>query len=292
MKAREYVTLQVERTRGQLRATAFLKMGNNSLELRGKTLHEFVDNLLTINKKPIELVDAAAFSDVDTESIPGDIVSLENVFTTNEGMIWDGTNIRFQTTNGAVVSPDQYEYLQKQELGPAQIFAESEQAVQNVKVVWKSMSRIAREARNDKAKEIFYITFGELIWDNNPGKKDSKKIKSPLFIMPIKEEATSAGMYKFKITQPVLKQNSVLRREVMKQTGVNIYDGCEDDIKLQDIEEALLQVVKTVREYIGNMRVNIDTYHICILDSHDEGVCQAVEKNIDAISASKLTKML
>ena len=292
MKAREYVTLQVERTRGQLRATAFLKMGNNSLELRGKTLHEFVDNLLTINKKPIELVDAAAFSDVDTESIPGDIVSLENVFTTNEGMIWDGTNIRFQTTNGAVVSPDQYEYLQKQELGPAQIFAESEQAVQNVKAVWKSMSRIAREARNDKAKEIFYITFGELIWDNNPGKKDSKKIKSPLFIMPIKEEATSAGMYKFKITQPVLKQNSVLRREVMKQTGVNIYDGCEDDIKLQDVEEALLQVVRTVREYIGNMRVDIDTYHICILDSHDEGVCQAVEKNIDAISASKLTKML
>lgn len=292
MKAREYVTLQVERTRGQLRATAFLRMGNNSLELRGKTLSEFVSDLLSLNKKPIELVDATANSDSDDTSLLGDIVSVENAFTTNEGMIWDGTNIRFQTPNGAVVSPDQYEYLQTQCLGPAQIFAETEQGIQSVKSVWKSISRTAREARNDKAKEIFYITFGELVWETNPGKKDSKKVKSPLFIMPIKEETTSAGMFKFKITQPVFKQNSVLRREVLKQTGVNIYDGCSDDVALQDIETVLEQVVVTVREFLSNMRVDLNAYHLCILDSHDEGVCQAVEKNIEAISESKLTKLL
>ena len=40
------------------------------------------------------------------------------------------------------------------------------------------------------------------------------------------------------------------------------------------------------------MRANVDSYHICILDSHDEGICQIVEKNIDAISDSILTKML
>ena len=292
MKAREYVTLQVERTRGQLRATAFLRMGNNSLELRGKTLSEFVADLMSLNKKPIELVDATANSDSDDTSLPGDIVSIENAFTTNEGMIWDGTNIRFQTPNGAVVSPDQYEYLQTHCLGPAQIFAETEQGIQSVKSVWKSIFRTAREARNDKAKEIFYITFGELVWEANPGKKDSKKVKSPLFIMPIKEETTSAGMFKFKITQPVFKQNSVLRREVLKQTGVNIYDGCSDDVALPDIETVLEQVVVTVREFLGNMRVDLNAYHLCILDSHDEGVCQAVEKNIEAISESKLTKLL
>ena len=292
MKAREYVTLQVERTRGQLRAGAFLRMGNNTLALKGKILCEFVADLLSTHKKPIELVDVAAASNGESECLPGDIVSADHAFTTREDMIWEGTNIRFRTAHGAVVSPDQYEYLQKQSLGAAQIFAETEQSFQEVRTVWKSISRIAREARIDKAKEIFYITFGELMWDMNQGRKDSKRVKSPLFMMPIKEEATSAGMYKFKIARPILKQNSVLRREVMKQTGVNIYDGCEDDIPLQEIEQALLRVTQTVREYLGNMRADPDSYHICILDSHDEGICQAVEKNIDAISESKLTKML
>lgn len=292
MKAREYVTLQVERTRGQLRATAFLRMGNNSLELRGKTLHEFVTDLLLIKKKPIELVDAIGTSNLCDAGLPGDIVSIENVFTTNEGMIWDGTNIRFRTASGAVVSPEQYEYLKTQCLGPAQIFAESEQSTQDVKSVWKSMSRMAREARNDKAKEIFYITFGELIWEISQGKKEAKKVKSPLFIMQVKEETTPLGVYKFKISRPILKQNSVLRREVLKQTGVNIYDGCADDVSLQDIEKILAQVSTTVLDYLGNMRVELDSYHLCILDSHDESVCQAVEKNIDSISESMLTKLL
>ena len=292
MNARDYVRLQVERTRGQLRATSFLHMGSTSLELGGKTLHEFVEDLKTANKKPIELVDVTAMSDTDSECALGDIVSLQNVFTTNEGIIWDGTNIRFQTLSGAVVSPNQYEYLQNQVLGPAQVFVEAEQGMQSVKSVWKSISRNAREARNDKAKEIFYVTFGELIWDNNPGKKGSKKMKSPLYIMPIKEEETSTGIYKFKITQPILKQNSVLRREIMQQIGVNLYDGCDDNVSLEKIEQTLLTISQTVQQYIGNMRVDVNAFHICILDSQGESVCQAIEKNIDAISESKLTKIL
>lgn len=292
MKAREYVTLQVERTRGQLRATAFLRTSSGSLELRGKTLHEFVSDLLTMNKKSVELIDAAAESDTDVMSLPGDIVSPENAFASNEGIIWDGLDIRFKTDGGAVVSPDQYEYLQAKCLATSQIFAQTEQATQDVRSAWKSMVRTAREARTDKAKEIFYITFGQLIWKINQSKKDTQKLKSPLFIMPIKEENTADGMYRFKISQPYLKQNSVLRREVLKQTGVNIYDGCEDDVALQDIEKALDRVAANVRESLGNMQMEQDSFRLCILDSHDEGVCQAVEKNIDAISASKLTKML
>ena len=66
MKAREYVTLQVERTRGQLRASAFLKTGNNSLELRGKKLHELVSDLLSVGNKPIELIDASSAADADS----------------------------------------------------------------------------------------------------------------------------------------------------------------------------------------------------------------------------------
>lgn len=294
MKAREYVKLQVERTRGQLRATVFIRLNNNSLALRGKTLREFVDDLLAIGNKPVELVDAKSVLNLDDRDlIDGDIVSKKNAFTTIDGMVWDGTNLRFQTANGAVVSYDQYEYLHNQALGPAQIFAEIDQDKQTaVKTAWKSMSRIAKEARSDKAKEIFYLTFGELFWDANPGKKDSKKSKSPLFLMQIKEETTSDGMYKFKIPHQTLKPNSVLRREVMKQTGVNIYEDCAEEIHLQDLEKALEEVEKTVRDYFGAMRVEADAYHVCILDSHYEGVCQFVEKNADAISESELVKML
>ena len=292
MKAREYVTLQVERTRGQLRASAFLKTGNNSLELRGKKLHELVSDLLSVGNKPIELIDASSAADADSEELDYDIVSLENVFTNSDDMIWEGTSIRFRSENGAIVSPDQYEYLQNDPLGEAQIFAETELASIGIRSLWRSMTRTAREARSDKAKEIFYITLGELAWEINQGKRDAQKVRSPLFIMPIKEEATSDGMYKFRLSQSMLKQNSVLRREVIKQTGVNIYEGCEDSVSLEDIEGTLLKIEKTVCDYLGNMRANVDSYHICILDSHDEGICQIVEKNIDAISDSILTKML
>lgn len=56
MNTREYVELQVERTRGQLRAASFIKMGKNSLRLRGKTASAFLSDLETIGRKPLELI--------------------------------------------------------------------------------------------------------------------------------------------------------------------------------------------------------------------------------------------
>ncbi len=291
MKSKEYVEWQIERTRGQLRAKAFIQMSKNSLTLRGKRLSHLLEDLSSNEKKPLELIDAAAFSNAENIE-EGAIVSLSNIFESNEGMTWDGTDIRFQTADGMAVSPDQYAYLQHGTLGPVQMFAETDQWNLNVKSVWKSMSRVAREARTDKAKEIFYMTFGELVWEIDRGKKDAKSIKSPLFILPIKEEAIKGTNPKYKITNPRLKQNSVLRREVMKETGLNIYEGCKDDISLSEVEDALLRVLENVRDYIGYMKVESDAYHLCILDSHDEALCQAVEKNMEAITASPLTRVI
>ncbi len=292
MQAREYVTLQVERTRGQLRATAFLRLGSNALSLGGKPLSELVADLAAIGQKPVELIDATAAAGDAIEPFDGDVVSASNAFATNEGMLWNGTDIRFRTDKGVFVSPDQYDYLRQSTLSPSQLFAEADVGTLDVKAVWKSMTRVAREARCDKAKDIFYLTVGELVWECNKGERDAKRIRSPLLMLPIKEENTAAGLFKFKISQPKWKQNSVLRREVLKQMGVNIYEGCAEEITLQELEETLARVKKTAEEYVSGARVDVDAYHVCILDSHDEGVCQAVEKNIVAIAGARLTQVL
>ncbi len=293
MNAREYVKLQVERTRGQLRAAAFIRMGKNSLVLEGKTLGSFLADLRAAGTKPLELLDASALAVAGEEPAVGDIVSRENAFMSNEGMLWRGTEIRFRTEEGLYVSPDQYNYLHTTPLGPLQLFAESETPMRDVKSTWRSMTRIAREARTDKAKEIFYLTVGELSWEMRGGKSERSRVKSPLFLMPIREETTGRGIYKLRLADTVLKQNSVLKREIFKQTAINLYEGCEEDITLDTLESVVAHVTETVRNYIGtSMRVEPNVFHVCILDSHDEGLCQAVEKNIDAIADAPLTRLL
>ncbi len=292
MDAKEYVKLQVERTRGQLRAAAFIRMGKNSLALRGKTLGNFIADLLAAGSRPLELLDASALATAGEEPLSGDIVSRENAFLDNEGMMWRGTEICFRTEEGLYVSPDQYNYLGTNTLGHLQIFAEPEQTLQDVKSAWRSMTRIAREARTDKAKDIFYLTVGELSWEMRSGKA-GRRVKSPLFTVPVKEETTGRGVYKLRLMQHTFKQNSVLKREILKQTAINIYEGCEDDISLEHIEDMVTRLSENVRDYIGtSMQVEPHVFHICILDSHDEGLCQAVEKNMDVIADSPLTRLL
>ena len=290
METKEYITLQVERTRGQQRATAFIQIGTNTLALKGKSLYEFLSDLEEVGKKPIELIGVTA--DEDDEMLPGDIVSEENAFSSDEGMLWDGTDIRFVTDKGAVVSPDQYGYLQNQPLGAARMFAETTSPTLSIKNVWRNLARTAREARADKAKDILYLTFGALSWKINQGKKAEKAVKSPLFLLTIREETTSAGVHKFRITQPILKQNCVLRREIMKMSGVNIYDGCAEDVSLKDIGTAIERITQNVREYISNMQVDSNAFHVCVLDSHDESICQMVEKNKEAIASASLARIL
>lgn len=290
METKEYVTLQVERTRGQQRATAFIQIGTNSLALKGKSLYEFLSDLEETSKKPLELIDVTA--DEDDEILPGDIVSVENAFATEEGMLWDGTDIRFVTASGAVVSPDQYAYLQNQPLGATRMFVETTSPALSIKSVWRKLARTAREARVDKAKDILYLTFGTLSWNINQGKKAEKTVKSPLLLLPVREETTSSGVHKLKITQPILKQNRVLCREIIKMSGVDIYDGCAEDISLKEIGTAIERIAQNVREYVGNMQVDSTAFHVCILDSHDESICQMVEKNKEAIASASLTRIL
>ncbi len=293
MNAKEYVTLQVERTRGQLRAAGFIRLNRNALRLRGKTRDMLVADLLNLGKKPLELIDATLSADGEPlEPVEGDIVSIDNAFTDRTRMVWVGTSIRFVTDDGAIVSPAQYEYLKEHALGTAQIFAEPEQSRLLLRAIWKGMTRAAREARMDKAKEILYMTFGALTWETTPGKKDPGVVHSPLFIMPAREETTGVSACKLRVTQAVCKQNSVLRREILKQTGVNIYENCPEDIPLSEIGEALAALSDTVTRYVARMTVDPEAFHLCILDSHDESVCQAVEKNVDRIAASPLTKYL
>lgn len=292
MNAKEYVNLQVERTRGQLRAASFIRIGRNSLRLRGKKTSNFLLDLDTIGRKPIELVDATMGRSDEEPMQDGSVVSADNAFLTDDGMIWDGTSICFRTADGAIVSPDQYEYLKTHTLGPAQLFAEAGQNASGLRTTWKSLIRIAREARNDKAKEILYLTVGLLRWEMNSGKKDARRVHSPLFMIPIREENTGAGVYKFKFTANSFKCNSVLKRELLKQMAVNIYEACDEEIPVSELLQAVAAVQNTVREYIGNAEVDPDAFHLCILDSQDEAICQIVERNMEKICKAPLTQIL
>lgn len=292
MNTREYVELQVERTRGQLRAASFIKMGKNSLRLRGKTASAFLSDLETIGRKPLELIDATMVKSDEDPMPEGSVVSVDQAFLSDEGMIWDGTNICFRTSDGAVVSPDQYEYLKTHTLCPSQAFAEAEYGMLGMKSTWKSMTRVAREARNDKAKDILYLTVGALRWEMNSGKKDARTVNSPLFMIPVKEENTGNGIYKFKLTSNVFKCNSVLKRELLKQTAVNIFEVCADEIPMTELLQTMTEVKAFADEYIGNVTVDCDTVYLCILDSQDEAICQTVERNIETICKAPLTQVL
>lgn len=292
MNTKEYVELQVERTRGQLRAASFIRIGKNSLRLRGKTASVFLPDLISVGRKPIELIDAG-IGEEDEEWMPeGSVVSVDNAFLTDDGMIWDGTDICFRTEDGAIVSPDQFEYLKTHTISSAQILAEAGDSSSGLRSTWKSVTRVAREARNDKAKEIFYLTVGTLRWEINKGKKDAGTVNSPLFMIPIREENTGNSIFKFKLSGNAFKCNSVLKRELLKQTAVNVFGLCGDDVPISELPTAIATVRDTVNEHMRNAVVDADAFYICILDSQDEALCQIVEKNKERICKAPLTQIL
>ncbi len=292
MDTKEYLALQVERTRGQLRATSFLQLPKNTVVLQGKVLSTLLADLQGLGSKPIELIYAAGRTqDREEAELPGDVVSQDNAFLTNEGMLWSGTDICFCTKDGAVVSPDQMEYLTQNELGPAQIFGAPMQPQLSFPSVWKTLTRIAREARSDKAKEVLYLTVGSVQWEIN-GQRGKKTVCSPLFLLPVREERTGKGVYKLKLLSPFFRQNSVLKREMLKETAISLYAGCGENIPIAALEQAILSAEASVKDYPGGMRIDKNTFALCILDSHDESICQAVEKNLDRIAASPLAQIL
>lgn len=291
MDPREYVVMQIERTRSQLRAASFINVGKNTLRLGGKKVSSFIADVADSGKNPIEIIDASAQRGEDQEPLEGASVTVNNVFTSKEGIIFDGNNIRFATSEGAIVSPDQYEYLKNNKLGALQIFAESESVGMSVRSIWRSVTRIAREARSDKAKDILYMTVGTLFWEINSGKKEARMVRSPLFLIPVKEIITANNGAKYRIIGNSFKQNGVLRREVVNQLGINIYEGIPDEIPMSDVASVLGGLEGRLSGYSATMRVELDSAYLCILDSQNEGICQTVEKNIEEIAASEITKI-
>jgi len=158
MDPRDYVVLQIERTRSQLRAASFVNVGKNALRLGGKTVSAFISGILETPKNPIELIDASL--EYEESELPlGASVTVDNAFTTKDGIVFDGCNIRVKTAQGAIVSPNQFEYLKNNSLGSLQIFAEAENYNSSVRSVWRTITRIARVTVNMMVESAFISGF-------------------------------------------------------------------------------------------------------------------------------------
>ncbi|MBE6544434.1 MAG: hypothetical protein E7675_08545, partial [Ruminococcaceae bacterium] len=123
-------------------------------------------------------------------------------------------------------------------------------------------------------------------------KKDARRVRSPLFMAPVKDVVTANGIAKFKLINGSFKQNGVLKREMLRQTGINLYEEIEDDVPLLHIEEVLEKTKTRLEAYASSVKTDVNAMYLCILDSQNEGICQTVEKHIDSIAASELTKTL
>lgn len=292
MKADEYVKLQIERARAQFRAAAFFHIHARSLRLGGKPCGQFLQELFRLGRKSMELVDAAAFvSGEEGEDTPnGWAVTESNLFSGQDNIRWVRGEMFFEWTDGILVSGNQYEYLKSRPLSSTQIFAEDESGPGKIRSLWRTMVRRAREARSDTAKEILYLTVGTLTWAAGNGRRQQIH-RSPLFFLPVQEEATASGVARFRPLEKTFSQNSVLRRELFGKFGVSLYETVPERLTVSQLEEALAAMTTAVTVMPGHMTVDPGACYLTLLDSRNETVCQTIEKNFSKVASARLTRL-
>ncbi len=282
---KEFLKQHVEKSRRQLRSKDFIQLSKNSLSLTGKSLPSFLSSLAGRGKKVFELV--VPDEGKTGKRLCGDMVTAADVFRTSENIVWDGADIRFLTKDGIAVSGYQYDYIAQNGLEENQIFAKSNRPETDVPTVWKNIVRRADDARKDKIKEILYITVGSIEWTT----KEGKKAISPLFACSVREEKNNGERLRFRVTGDCFRINGIAGRAIKEQTGIDVFEGVSPEVGFGALLEES-EKIKAKASRIANIRFRDDDINVCILDSANETVCQAVEKMADELAASEMVRVL
>ena len=287
-RKKNFVAGHVEKTRSGQRATGFIAFAGNALSLRGWSVKATIDLVASGSKKAFEVVMLPNAQNVKREV--GDVVSRNTVFTSSQGAIFDGEKICFSTPEGLLVKIDEFLYLQESGgLNGNQFFAQPVGRDKSIMDVWKFLVRRSSETRSDKGINILYLTLAAINWDmNDPVKKGQRnRVLSPLFICAVREDGKSKNTPRFSIINPKVQLNATLARLIKAQYAIDIYNGVPTEIGFADLPN----YIEIVRQNLGNLHeltLVENDIHLCLLDSSNEALCQAVERRMDEITACPL----
>lgn len=287
-RIKRFVAGHVEKTRSGQRATGFIAFTGNALSLRGWSVKATSDFVASGSKKAFEVAMFPNAQNVKREV--GDVVSRNTVFASSQGALFDGEKISFSTPEGLFVNIDEYLYLQESGgLNGNQFFAQPVGRDKSIMDVWKFQVRRSSEARSDKGINILYLTLAAINWDmDDPVKKGQRnRVLSPLFICAVREDGKSKNTPRFSIINPKVQLNATLARLIKAQYAIDIYNGVPTEIGFADLPN----YIEIVRQNLGNLHeltLVENDIHLCLLDSSNEALCQAVERRMDEITACPL----
>ena len=278
-----------EKTRASQRSTDYVRIAVRSLALHGWSPYAFCDLLASGSKKPFDLI-SLELEKVTRER--GDVVSEASVFPSSEGITWNSDRISYNQEDGMSLTIDEFTYVSKKGLGSNQFFAMSEKKDGDVEGTWKALTRRASEARKDKAINILYQTLGGISWEmeDTNARREKVRVLSPLFLCSIKEDGNSKSA-RFTVNSSKLQINQILARTIKAKFDVDLYAGCErSEFAFSEIRTYMDKVRKNVEDVADIEFLEYDM-HICLLDSSNEVMCQAIERNRDEIARSELVSV-
>ena len=286
-----FVLDYVQKSRAIQRATDFLRISARSILLRGWSAASVCEMLTSGSRKPFEVIIPPSIQKI--EKAEGDIVAPSSVFTSSKNIAWDGDVISLYTDGGMLLNIDEFEYVQSHGLNTYQFFAAVEKKDGDVETLWKALSRRSAEARKDKATNILYLTFGTLSWETDDRDTQGRRIRvnSPLFLVPIKEDLKSKASPKFQLISQKMMFNPILARMLKTHRSVELYAGCGKlEIEFADYANSIERIRDNVSE-MPDAYIKENDMHVCILDSSNEIMCQAAERNINKIIRNELTSV-
>lgn len=287
-RKRNFVAGHVEKTRSGQRATGFIAFSGNALSLRGWSVKATSEFVASGSKKAFEVAMLPSAQNAKREI--GDVVSRNTVFTSSQGALFDGEKIAFSTPEGLFVNIDEFLYLQESGgLNGNQFFAQPVGRDKSITDVWKFLVRRSCEARSDKGINILYLTLAAIEWDmDDPAKKGQRnRMLSPLFICAVREDGKSKNAPRFTIINTKVQLNATLARLIKAQYDIDIYNGVPTEIAFADLPN----YIAIVRQNLGNqheLSISPNDMYLCLLDSSNEALCQAVERRMDEITACPL----
>jgi len=283
-----FVNMHVEKTRGRQRASGFIRPAATSLSLRGLTASSVLKNLNESKKRVFEIVIIDGAEKNVRER--GDVVSVGSVFPSSERLVWTDLGISFLTDDGVLVNMDEYAYVQKHGINKNQFFAQSVVKGGEVKSCWKALTRRSAEARKDKAINILYLTFASVSWMPDEANVQIKKGKavSPLFLCQVREDSNSKSLPRFTVTGAKLQLNSILARMIKAKYFVDLFEGIDKtEIDFEEFDKCL-EIIKRNLSHLSEVVINENDMRLCLLDSSNESMCQAVERNKEKIVSNSL----
>lgn len=291
-KNKIFIESHRDKTRGLLRSTDFVNCVGHSLLLTGWSVESIMNYFASGGKRPIELISIG--QNKAEEHIQGEIVSRKTVFASSEGVLIEDDKISFLTPEGLYININQYDYIQEHGgLNANQLFASAVKKDSDVEASFKFLSRKEAQTRRDRNINVLYLAGPVIQWDMEDTKIRNKYnvVNSPLFYVSVKSDAASKGRPKVVLLGGRVQVNATLARIIKTQLKLDLFDGVPTEFAFADYKR-YIDVVKTNLTEYPEIKLHENNLYLCLLDSTNELICQAVDRRMNEIVNSDITSVL